>query len=176
MRINSGKYKGRKLIGYTQDGIRPTKNLVKESVVAIIQNDLVDATVLDLFAGTGAIGLEMLSCGASKVYLNDLTSKQILTSNSKNMEGVIISSSDALPFLKKVAKEQIRFDIIYIDPPYLYPHYLKVLRYIKELNLLNDDGYLIVESDHDQSFDSSDFNVVKQKKYGNTLITILTIK
>lgn len=175
MRINSGKYKGRKLTGYEDPLIRPTKNLVKESVVAIMQNEIPEAIVLDLFAGTGAIGLEMLSFGASKVYLNDLNTASILDANSRNIDGVVVSSMDALPLLKKMSKDQIQFDIIFIDPPYQYPHYEKVLRYIQELNLLTENGYLIVESDLDQPFDEAYFKIIKQKKYGNTLITILSM-
>ena len=77
MRIISGKYKGKKLEGYDIEGTRPTQDRVKESLFAMIQNDLRNATILDLFAGSGNLGIEALSNGAESAYFIDINHKCI---------------------------------------------------------------------------------------------------
>ena len=121
MRIISGKARGTKL--YTLEGTntRPTLDRVKESIFNIIQGNIENATVLDLFAGSGAIGLEMLSRGAKKAVLCD-NSKEAVGIIKKNIEKTHsqekaeIYNSDFETCLEKIKNQ--KFDIIYLDPPY----------------------------------------------------------
>lgn len=172
MKINSGIYKNRILTGYHDPLIRPTKSLVKEAVIAMLQDDIPEAVVLDLFAGTGSVGLEMLSWGAKHVYLNDLNSSSTLAENAKGFSNVTVSSLDALALLKKMSKSEQCCDIIFIDPPYSYPYYQKIMRYIHDLTLLTNNGYIVIESDMTNPADETYFKIIKQKKYGKSFITI----
>ena len=121
MRIISGTAKGTKL--YTLEGIstRPTLDRVKESIFNIIFNDIEDAIVLDLFSGSGAIGLEFASRGAKKVYLCD-SSKEACKIIRKNIEKTHLGQKIELynlDFIEAINKfKNQKFDIIYLDPPY----------------------------------------------------------
>ena len=138
MRIISGKARGTKL--YTLEGTntRPTLDRVKESIFNIIQNEIEDATVLDLFAGSGAIGLECLSRGAKKAVLCDKSKEaiQIIKRNIEKThmeEKAQIINADYENCLEKLKNEQ--FDIIYIDPPYATNYIFKSLEKIKEIGI-----------------------------------------
>ena len=139
MRIISGKARGTKL--YTLEGTntRPTLDRVKESIFNIIQNEIEDATVLDLFAGSGAIGLECLSRGAKKAVLCDKSKEaiQIIKRNIEKThmeEKAQIINADYENCLEKLKNEQ--FDIIYIDPPYATNYIFKSLEKIKEIGIV----------------------------------------
>ena len=117
MRIISGKYRGKKLKEFELDSTRPTTDRVKESIFNLIQFEVVDAVVLDLFSGTGALGVEAISRGAKKTYLVD-SNKQaisIIKENLKNMtEDFVVENKDYLEFLS-TTKE--KFDVVLLDPP-----------------------------------------------------------
>ncbi len=170
MRIISGKYKGRKLEGFTIDGTRPTMDRVKESLFGSIQNYLKDAYVLDLFAGSGSLGLEALSNGAKEVYLIDNNNIAINTinNNSKNMDGVNILKTDYQKYLKHCNK---KFDIIFLDPPYDLNLINPSLELIKKYSLLNENGIIVCEYEKEQI--NPIYNIIKEKKYSSTNIMIL---
>ena len=146
MRIISGKAKGTKLYTLQGDNTRPTLDRVKESIFNIIQSQIPEATVLDLFAGSGAIGLEMLSRGAKKAILCD-KSKEAIGIIKKNIqkthmeEKVELYNIDFKECIEKVSKE--KFDIIYIDPPYETNFIEKSLEKIIEKNIIQDNGIII---------------------------------
>ena len=98
MRIISGKYKGKKLLGDNIDGTRPTMDRVKESLFGIIQNNIKNSICLDLFAGSGSLGIEALSNGANTCYFVDNNKIVIdtLNKNTLNIEGSIIIKDDYL--------------------------------------------------------------------------------
>ena len=153
MRIISGKARGTKL--YTLEGTntRPTLDRVKESIFNIIQNEIEDATVLDLFAGSGAIGLECLSRGAKKAVLCDKSKEaiQIIKRNIQKThmeEKAQIINADYENCLEKLKNEQ--FDIIYIDPPYATNYIFKSLEKIKEIGIVKKESIIIVETDDEQ--------------------------
>lgn len=177
MRIISGKYKGKNIDGYNIEGTRPTQDRIKESLFAIIQNDLREATILDLFAGSGNLGIEALSNGASFTYFVDNNFKCIEVLN-KNLKSINDSNNKILNLDYKKALEyfkdnNISFDIIFLDPPYNLECLDYILDKIIEYNLLNKDGIIICEYEFDNFKDNySNLDLEKNKKYGYKNIRI----
>ncbi len=170
MRIISGKYKGKKLNGFNIDGTRPTMDRVKESLFAMIQNHINGSTVLDLFAGSGALGLEAISNGAKKCYLIDNNQIAIKTikENSVNIkEDINIINIDYKKFLKETKE---KFDIIFLDPPYQSNQLNKALKIIEERNLLNENGIIICEYEKIEPI--TNLKLLKNKSYGPKNIKI----
>lgn len=175
MRIISGKYKGRKLEGYNMVGTRPTMDRVKESLIAMIQNKIKNSVCLDLFAGSGSIGLELLSNGASSCYFVDNNKKVIDTIKNninkiKVEENTYLILSDFNKALKKFKEQKLKFDIIFLDPPYKNNYIKECLRLIEEYELLNEDGIVICEYEFEKF--ESNLKVYKDKKYGSKNIII----
>ena len=175
MRIISGKARGTKL--YTLDGTatRPTLDRVKESLFNIIQNDIEDSTVLDLFSGSGNLGIEALSEGASYAYLVDKNIKCIKTIN-KNINNIGIENVKVLNMDYKLALKQInkKLDLIFLDPPYKTSLIEDSLKLIDEYDLLSDDGLIVCESDDvDKIIYSNKYESIKEKRYGDKYIVLL---
>lgn len=123
MRVISGKARGKKLIAPTNINTRPTLDRVKEAMFNKIQFDLKDATCLDLFAGTGALGIEALSRGASKTAFCDESKDaiRIIKKNieiTNNLDNAIIIHKDYNLALEELKHKDIKFDIVFLDPPY----------------------------------------------------------
>ena len=186
MRIISGKARGTKL--YTLKGIetRPTLDRVKESFFNIISPNILNATVIDLFAGSGAIGLEFASRGAKKVYLCDI-SKDAVNIIKKNIqkthleENVEIYNCDFKKILRHLKNEKI--DIVYIDPPYKTDYIKEAIKEIININIMNLNTILIVETDEVNRITNelkeweSIIKIIDQRKYGRAnLIFIKKIK
>lgn len=167
LRIIAGKYKRTNLLTLDSLDTRPTKDMVREALFSSI--DVEDKTLLDLFAGSGAIGLEAISRGAKEVTLNDNNKEaiKIIKANlNKLNEKANILNDDYLIALNKL--NGTSYDFIYIDPPYAFKHYDEVFNKISEYNLLNDKGTIIVEVKKDVNLDSNykEFNNYKERKYG----------
>ncbi len=174
MRIISGKYKGSKLKGYDIEGTRPTMDRVKESILGMVQFYLKDTVVLDLFCGSGSIGLEFLSNGAKTCYFvdNNLKVINILKENIDKLrvsENCFIYNKDYNAALKGF--NGTKFDIIYLDPPYKLNVINKTLRKIIENDLLNDDGIVICEYEN-QIIENNSYELIKEKKYGSKIVRI----
>lgn len=170
MRIISGKYKGKKLNGFNIDGTRPTMDRVKESLFAMIQNHINGSTVLDLFAGSGALGLEAISNGAKKCYLidnNQIAIKTIKENSINIKEDINIINIDYKKFLKETKE---KFDIIFLDPPYQSNQLNKALKIIEERNLLNENGIIICEYEKIEPI--TNLKLLKNKSYGPKNIKI----
>lgn len=169
MRIISGKYKGKKLKGYDVDGTRPTMDRVKESLFASIQNYIINSKCLDLFCGSGALGIEALSNGAKECYFNDKNPDmiKILKENLKNIDNYIISNKDYINFLATTTE---KFDVIFLDPPYNLKLINKSIEIILKNNLLNIDGIIVCEYENEEI--NCDLKILKEKKYGNKKIII----
>lgn len=178
MKIISGKYKGRVLEGFDIAGTRPTMDRVKESLFAMIQSYLEDATVLDLFAGSGNLGIESLSEGAKEIYLVDKNNKacQVIKRNV-NKIGVEVSDifcGDYKSALKKYQEQSIKFDIIFLDPPYQTDLVKKSMEVIEKYELLSKNGIIVAESNTlDKIIYSDKLEIVKSKKYGDKVVAIL---
>lgn len=177
MRIISGKLKGRKIDGFDLDGTRPTMERVKESLFAMIQNQLDDALVLDLFAGSGNLGIEAISQGAKKSILVDHNNKaiKIIKKNIENLDlsqSVDIICSDYLKALD-ILKDK-KFDIIFLDPPYKTNFIEKSIEKITTNNILNESGIIVCESSMlDKIIYSNAYTAIKEKKYGDKYVVIL---
>ncbi len=170
MHIISGKYRGKKLKGFEVDGTRPTMDRVKESLFGMIQSYVGDSRVLDLFAGSGALGLEAISNGAREAYLvdNNIEAIKVIRDNIKNMDDDIkVIKSDYKKFLKETDE---KFDIIFLDPPYRKGLMGKALRVIEERDLLNEGGLVVCEYEYDDF--KTNLDLFKEKSYGFKKIKI----
>lgn len=184
MRVISGKAKGIRLASLEGNLTRPTLDRVKEALFNIIQTEIVNTTVLDLFAGSGALGIEALSRGAKKVILCDKSPKAINTIKinlektklDKNAEIILKDYEKALNILK--GKE--KFDLIFIDPPYADNMVKKSILNIMEFDLLNNNGKIIIETDDEErilkDLEQIQVNVYDLRKYGRVKIIFLNRK
>jgi len=182
MRIIGGARRGTKL--YTLEGLntRPSLDRVKEALFNIINFDLEDAIVLDLFSGSGALALESLSRGAKKAYLCDNNYKaiEIIKKNVEKTkfedETVIINKSyeKALDYFKI---NNILFDIVFLDPPYESDYAIKSVEYIIKNDLLNDDGFIVIETDNDNVINNlNNVDIYDIRKYGRVKLLFLKKK
>lgn len=176
MKIISGKYKGRNLDGHNLDGTRPTMERVKESLFAIIQNHLDNAIVLDLFSGSGNLGIEALSEGASFAYLVDFNKKAAITIKN-NLNNIGIKDAEVINLDYKKALNYLKdkkMDLIFLDPPYKTDFIEQSIKLIDEYNMLNEDGLIICENDSlDKIVYPENYEVVKDRKYGDKWVVIL---
>ncbi|MDD7347101.1 MAG: 16S rRNA (guanine(966)-N(2))-methyltransferase RsmD [Clostridiales bacterium] len=170
MRIIAGIYKGRSLKTPMNYDIRPTSEMVKEALFSILMNDIHSSVFVDLFAGTGAVGLEALSRGAKKVYLVDRSRDSIgIIKSNVNKIGcqsqVSILASDY-----RIAMDRINepVDILFADPPYEEGYNLEILDSISSSSILKDSGVIIIE--HARKFKMptiyKNLEAFKEKKYG----------
>ena len=178
MKIISGIYKGRNIDGFTIDGTRPTMERVKESLFATIQDYLEESIVLDLFSGSGNLGIEALSNGASFSYLCDSNPKAIrVIKDNISMIGIEDCNYLCMDYKKCLEyfyKESITFDLIFLDPPYQTDFIEKSLLLIDQYQLLNPNGMIICESDNlDKVIYPDSFSCVKDKKYGDKYVVFL---
>jgi len=174
MRVISGKYKGKNLIGFDIDGTRPTMDRVKESLFGIIQNKIRESVVLDLFAGSGSLGIEALSNGANSCYFidNNLELINIIKKNTIDMkEDIHIMKSDYKNALELLKNSDIKFDIIFLDPPYKMNLINECIEKIIKYNLLNKDGIIVCEYENEK-INNDILAIVKEKKYGSKNICI----
>ena len=175
MRIISGKARGTKLFSPEGNDTRPTLDRVREAIFSMINFSIPSACVLDLFAGSGAMGLEALSRGAAEAVFVDCDDKAISVVR-KNIEKThsdccTVRHTDFKQFLSTCSD---RFDIIFLDPPYGAGFYEEALSIIKSRNLLSDDGILIAECSTDIKPDFSGFEVYRERKYGKVAVYVLT--
>ena len=178
MKIISGKYKGRILEGFDLKGTRPTMDRVKESLFAMIQEYIPNSTVLDLFSGSGNLGIEALSEGADYAYLVDSNFKavNVIKKNIKKIgiEQVEVWNKDYKKALEDLKKENKKIDIIFLDPPYKTDYIEESIKKIEQDNLLELDGIIVCESDDlNKIIYSKKFISVKEKKYGDKYIVLL---
>ena len=184
MRIITGKVKG--LILKTPKGLstRPTSDRIKESVFSILNGmvDFEDKAILDLFAGTGALGLEAMSRGATQAVFVDFETVNIIKDNVNRAhfdDKSEIIRGDVFKVMKKFSNNQRQFDLIFCDPPYNKGLWQRALIGIDNLNLLNSEGLLIIEHGADESLEEvkkssnlqiilTNIELIRQIKYGHT--------
>ena len=183
MRIITGKARGVKLL--TLDGLdtRPTSERSKEAIFSMFQFEIQDKIVLDLFAGSGQMGLEALSRGASRAYLvdrgrgaYDIIKKNI--EKSRLSEGCVAICEDSISFLKKQSGIE-KFDIVFLDPPYATNLIDDAVSLLFERDLIKETTYIVCESDRLDilSEENSDrFETIKTMKHGIAHILVLKMR
>ncbi len=152
MRVISGQSRGKKLISLDGDNTRPTLDRVKEALFNIIQFEVKDAAVLDLFAGTGALGIEALSRGAKEAVFCDKVPDAIKVIkqniiNTNNLDKATIINKEYQEVLENLSKQNKKFDIVFLDPPYKTNLAIESLQKIIMSDLLTEDGTIIIETD-----------------------------
>jgi len=175
MRVITGTARGRKLQEPKDQTVRPTTDMVKEAIFSIVQFDVPGRRVLDLFAGTGQLGIEALSRGAKECVFVD-NSPASLALVRKNlaicgMEGTVVRS-DALAFLRRAGK----FDLVFVDPPYHAGMYGDVLDTLFSFDILNEGGIILVESMRGESMPDAmpPYEKGKTYNYGKISLTVYT--
>ena len=179
VRIIAGKARGRKLIPPATLETRPTLDRVKESMFSIIQNYIPDSVVVDVFAGTGSLGLEAASRGAKEVYLVD-RSKDAFSLLKQNIENLKFEDTccalnkDSYEALKYLADKNKVFDVIFIDPPYCREMIPEAIKIIYDKKLLKEDGIIVTKIDSIEEIYEGYKNITlnKSRKYGNTTICL----
>ena len=189
MRIISGTAKGRKILSPKNEGritekgeikaTRPTLDRVKESMFNILGHKVYDAVVLDMFAGTGSLGLECASRGANKIVFLERFKEtyDILLENVNNLGFTSVSKvymKDSYEFIKSLASSGEKFDIIFVDPPYLNHMVDRAVKLIAEFDLLNADGVIVTKYDKEEPIfrPEEKYELVDERKYGNTIIAL----
>ncbi|RUM87951.1 MAG: 16S rRNA (guanine(966)-N(2))-methyltransferase RsmD [Thermovibrio sp.] len=184
MKVVGGKYRGRpiKSMPKREDTklLRPTTERVKESVFSILNNYLEGTKFLDLFAGTGSIGIEALSRGAERVVFveSDRRFCKLIRENLQKLgipkEKYEIICDDYTKALKKLSRRGEVFDFIYADPPYEKGYYTRVVNMVKNLGLLDRDGLLILEEPKKNPFIPEDEEwLVEKRNYGTTTVSFI---
>lgn len=183
MRIISGTARGTKLYTLEGQATRPTLDRVRESLFNIIQNEIPNSIFLDLFSGSGAIGLEAASRGAKKVILCD-KSKDAIKIIDKNIEKTHLKEKlelynlDYEMLLNTKIKEKI--DIVYIDPPYDSDFAIKSIELIINKKLVNESSTIIIETDDEkrilEKLEKIQIEITDKRKYGRAILIFLKIR
>ena len=175
MRIIAGKYKGRTLLSPDSERVKPTLDRVKEAIFDKLQFDLIGADVLDLFTGSGALGIEACSRGASKVVMVDSDTSLAKKNVDKLSAEVELMQKDALKALDDFKQNNKQFDIILLDPPFKSDLGLKAIEKIDKDNLLTENGILVWEKSYGINIPLKLTNlcVEKIKKYGTIQVIYL---
>ena len=176
MRVISGKYRGRNIETVQNNSIRPTTDRIKENLFNILMPYIQDSLFLDLFCGSGNIGIEAISRGAKEVYFNDMqkSSIAILKKNLRFItEKYTITQFDFKNYLYQC---KLQFDIIYLDPPYHTKYAVDALHLIAEKDILKENGIAVVESDKPIEANILLLECYNQRKYGNIYLTFFKRK
>lgn len=176
MRVVAGIHKGRQLKAVPGNNTRPTTDKVKEAVFQMLGPFFEGGVALDLFAGSGSLGIEALSRGIDSCVFVDKHPKAIQTireniTTLRLEEQVEIFRADAFRALSAAAKRGLMFDLIFVDPPYGKINYLDILELILEEKLLNDGGIIYCEHDSNETLldTVADLSVIKRVNYGGTI-------
>lgn len=180
MRIIGGKARGTKLDTLDGEHTRPTLDRVKEALFNIIQNNVYDSVVLDLFSGSGALGLEAISRGAKEAYLCD-NSRDAIRIIEKNIKKVHFENNINLMQLNYTeCIEKIKhkeFDIIFLDPPYKSEYDIIALKKIIENDMLSENGIIVIETDREkeklEELKKININIYDLRKYGRVSLIFL---
>ena len=183
MRVISGKLKGKKILLPKDNLTRPLRDLVKESIFNLLEHSnklnvsITNANVLDLFSGSGSFGLEIISRGAEKVTFveNYSLAYEILLKNITNLkchnESEIINAN-CFDYINKLSKNGLKFDLIFLDPPFKEKKINSLIENIKSKKLLNKNGIIILHRHKkDDVMLTSYLNIIEQRSYGISKIT-----
>ena len=180
MRIISGSSKGRRLATRKSDAIRPTSDRVKESLFGILGDRVKERRVLDLFAGTGNLGIEALSRGARRAVFVEM-GRQALPVIRRNLaecgmwDRSEIIPKDVIQAIGVLKERSERFDLILVDPPYGKGMVQRTLLKLSSNPIYHDDSILVIQHDRREPLSSSagNWNLIRQKRIGDTLLSFL---
>ena len=173
MRVITGTARGRKLLEPDGMAVRPTTDMVKEAMFNIVQFDIEGRRVLDLFAGTGQLGIEALSRGAAECVFVDESAKSVKLVRT-NLERCAlrgrVEQADSIGFLRRGGK----FDLVFLDPPYDSDLLEKALEVIQNVDILNDGGIIVCESRREKSMPelSAPYRKTLSRRYGKVCLTV----
>jgi 16S rRNA (guanine966-N2)-methyltransferase len=174
MRITTGKYKGRTVI--MPKGIRPTQDKVRKALFDILA-DVEGLSILELFAGSGAVGFEALSRGAREVTLAEIDSAAFesmkQTIQSLKLTGCSLLAKDAIEVIRRCYEHKKKFDIIFLDPPYYRGLAKKTLQTLSDYDILTPCGLIVVQHFKKDNLPDSagDLALFKQSRYGDTVLS-----
>ena len=178
MRVITGSARGRKLEAVPGKNTRPTTDRMKESIFNIIQFDLEGRTVLDLFCGTGQMGIEALSRGAARAVFVDMSAEAVRVARQNVehtglTERAQIVGGEAMQFLATASQW---FDVIFLDPPYRTPLLAGALCKITEFDILNENGIIVCECEREERVPVLDapYWPGKRYDYGNRSVVLFT--
>ncbi|HTU02681.1 MAG TPA: 16S rRNA (guanine(966)-N(2))-methyltransferase RsmD [Candidatus Sulfotelmatobacter sp.] len=178
MRISAGEHRGRRLRSPKGRGTRPTSDRVRQALFNILGPRLRDARVLDLFAGTGAVGLESLSRGAASATLveRDASALRSLRENVSALSlgaRARILAGEALPAIRSLAEAGQRFDCVFLDPPYGLGLAVRCLEALAPGDIVRDNGVLVVQARHTEALPerAGAFRQTSRRRYGESSLT-----
>lgn len=193
MRIISGKARGTKINTIDEVTTRPTLDRVRESLFNIIQNYVSNTYVLDIFAGSGALGIEALSRGAKQAVFCDINKDAVKIINENLMktrlnENATVYNMNYKKMIEKLSKNDLKFDIVFVDPPYKENIAVNSVKLIIQNNLLNENGIVIIETDEKErdlkelqelnKIDNENLRKIKiidERKYGRANLIFLRV-
>ena len=179
MRVIAGEAKGMRLKSPSGLNIRPTADRVKEALFSMIGSSIVDAVFVDLYAGSGAIGIEAISRGAESCIFVDNNKKSIslikqnLAITKFENRGRVICA-DIKKAIKQLEEKDCKADIVFLDPPYNIVELQSIIEFILNSSILKEDGLVIVEHDRNNIGWTVSLALTKQKKYGDTYLSFLS--
>ncbi len=183
MRVIAGSARGKKLRSPKDESVRPTLDRIKENIFNIIGFDIKESVVLDLFAGSGGLGIEALSRGASHCTFvdKDKNSIALVQANLKDTrleKNAEIFQSDAESAIEKLYAKGKKFDYIFLDPPYQQGIIQKILKQLQKCNIMQEEGVVIIETDRLEKLPDEIYRFIKikEREYSNTRISIYEIR
>lgn len=179
MRVIAGRYRHR-LLEWPEDvkHIRPTKDRIRESIFGAL-GDIEHFTCLDLYAGSGAMGIEALSRGCDLSVFVDINQVALRTieKNVKNLQipkqNATILGLDDVSAIEKLSRDKYQFDLVILDPPYKEGRYEEIISLLKEKELINHHSVIVVECDRDIVFPDDQYEKIRYYKYGEIRVAIL---
>jgi len=181
MRVLSGKYKGKRLYSSKDLSIRPITNRIKETIFNILYDFCSEKRIIDLFSGTGSLGIEALSRGASSVTFleHSESSLKVLNQNLKsvgvNLSQIKIVKSDVFDYCTKTS---CSFDLILIDPPFNFSKLQELIDIIINREILEKDGILVIQHEISNPLNEENqkYKIIKQKKIGRSVVSFIVIE
>lgn len=175
LRIVAGEARGRRLIVPKGRRVRPTPDRVREALFSILGDRCRDARVVDVCAGTGALGLEALSRGAAQVTFieRDRAVAAILSENIDRvgLDGALVAEEHVLVALRRFGRQDWDFDILFVDPPYEAGLYAPIAEAIIKGRLLAPGGVVVIEHPADSAFDVEGLLLTERRRYGGVSLS-----
>lgn len=183
MKIITGKFKGRNL--FMPKDIRPSQNILRKAIFDLLGQDFAGLEFLELYAGSGAVGFEAMSCGAKKVTFVETNPKciQVIernlalleeTSGGEPLGQCEIINTDAFIAIKQLAQARQKFDIVFLDPPFGHDLAKKTLKTLMAYDILHPDCFIIVQYHKHEFLPKLEggFSLIRERKYGTSFLAI----